>query len=93
MLAVAISGGRKKDKLYQVYRPNTGLSPKMESLSDLKKKYKRVTPDDAEDLWLEQYEHSGEMCTHLYWRGSCKRHSQGKCYVELVQMSADTAGC
>lgn len=42
VLAVAISGGKKKDKLYQIYRPNTGLSPKMESLSEIKKKYKKV---------------------------------------------------
>lgn len=42
ILAVAASSGRKKDKLYKIYRPNLGLSPKMESLVDLKKKYKKV---------------------------------------------------
>ena len=79
MLAVAISGGKKKDKLYQVYRPNTGLSPKMESLLELKKRYKKLTPDDAEDLWLEQYHESADVCTHIYWRGSCRRHKLGGC--------------
>ena len=75
---MAISGGRKKERLYQVYRPNTGLSPKMESLTEIKKKYKRITPDDAEDLWEEQYEQSADICTHSYWRGSCKKHTLGE---------------
>ncbi|XP_067934422.1 protein strawberry notch homolog 1-like [Watersipora subatra] len=76
-LAVAMTGTRKKNKLYQVYRPNTGLSPKVESLGDFKKRYKKCTADQAEEFWLEQYQHSAEMCSHLYWRGSCKRHTQG----------------
>lgn len=32
----------KKDKLYRIYRPNTGLQVKMESKADLLKKYSKV---------------------------------------------------
>lgn len=32
----------KKDQLYQVYRPNTGLQFRNETLGELEKKYKKV---------------------------------------------------
>lgn len=37
------SYNKKKEKLYTVYRPNTGLQPRQETLDEIKKKYKKVT--------------------------------------------------
>lgn len=36
------SYNKKKEKLYTVYRPNTGLQPRQETLEEIKKKYKKV---------------------------------------------------
>ncbi|KAM8962284.1 protein strawberry notch homolog 1 isoform 2-T2 [Pelodytes ibericus] len=66
-----------KKKLFLVYRPNTGKQLKLETLSDLRKKYKKVTSDDAFAHWKEQYTSSAEICTHAYWRGNCKKASLG----------------
>ncbi|KAM4810116.1 protein strawberry notch homolog 1 [Rhinophrynus dorsalis] len=67
----------QKKKLFLVYRPNTGKQLKLETLADLKKKYKKVTSDDAFCHWKEQYISSADICTHAYWRGNCKKASLG----------------
>lgn len=41
---------KKKERLYTVYRPNTGLQPRQETLDEIKKKYKKVIT-----LWLRGY--------------------------------------
>ncbi|XP_041423399.1 protein strawberry notch homolog 1 isoform X2 [Xenopus laevis] len=66
-----------KKKLFLVYRPNTGKQLKLETLSDLKKKYKKVSSEDAQSHWKEQYVSSADICTHAYWRGNCKKASLG----------------
>ncbi|OCT98378.1 protein strawberry notch homolog 1 isoform X2 [Xenopus laevis] len=66
-----------KKKLFLVYRPNTGKQQKLETLSDLKKKYKKVSSEDAQSHWKEQYVSSADICTHAYWRGNCKKASLG----------------
>uniref|UniRef100_A0A6I8QXB2 Protein strawberry notch homolog 1 n=1 Tax=Xenopus tropicalis TaxID=8364 RepID=A0A6I8QXB2_XENTR len=66
-----------KKKLFLVYRPNTGKQLKLETLLDLKKKYKKVTSEDAQSHWKEQYISSADICTHAYWRGNCKKASLG----------------
>jgi len=52
ILAIAVDGGSsnpgkkkpesKKDQMFSVYRPNTGLQFRQESLAELEKKYKKV---------------------------------------------------
>lgn len=59
--------GSKKDKMFVVYRPNTGQQVKHESLAELKKKYKKVTKEDAEFSWKQQYDSSVRLCSHAYW--------------------------
>ena len=41
MLATAMTG-KKRNKLFSIYRPNTGLQSKAETIEEIKKKYKRV---------------------------------------------------
>lgn len=60
-------GKKKKDKMFLVYRPNTGQQVKRESLTELKKKYKKVTKDEAEPHWNQQFESSAKKCSHAYW--------------------------
>lgn len=74
----------KKDKLFRLYRPNTGLQVRHESLTELKSKYKKVTPDDAQPHWKEQYESSENTCSHVYWYSSCRKKTMGlTCEVGL----------
>lgn len=40
---------------------------RQENLAELEKKYKKVTPDDAEPHWNEQYKTSENTCSHAYW--------------------------
>ncbi|CAH1801640.1 unnamed protein product [Owenia fusiformis] len=84
ILAVALQGGRKKEKLYSVYRPSTGLQLRTESLSEIKKKYRKVYIDEAQPYWNDQYQASATTCNHAYWKGNCKRRQAGlQCEVGL----------
>lgn len=74
----------KKDQLYTIYRPNTGLQLRQETLAELEKKYKKVTSDEAEPHWKQQYVSSETTCSHAYWRGNCKNVTLGQdCEVGL----------
>ncbi|XP_046682665.1 protein strawberry notch isoform X3 [Homalodisca vitripennis] len=74
----------KKDQLYTIYRPNTGLQLRQETLGELEKKYKKVECADAEKHWKQQYESSETTCSHAYWRGNCKNVTLGlDCEVGL----------
>ncbi|KAM5194743.1 protein strawberry notch homolog 1 isoform 4-T4 [Mantella aurantiaca] len=75
--AILVKEINPKKKLFLVYRPNTGKQLKLETLSDLRKKYKKVPSDDAYAHWKEQYISSADTCTHAYWRGNCKKASLG----------------
>ncbi|XP_015914780.1 protein strawberry notch homolog 1 [Parasteatoda tepidariorum] len=87
ILAVADTGrtkGGNKGKLFRVYRPNTGLQAKQETLDELKSKYHKCTKKEVEEHWKENYEQSGELCSHMYWYGQCRRQTMGvKCEVGL----------
>lgn len=67
----------KKDIMFQIYRPNTGLQFRHESLAELEKKYKRVQSDEAEIQWTQQYDASINTCSHAYWRSNCRNVSSG----------------
>ncbi|PSN38080.1 Protein strawberry notch [Blattella germanica] len=74
----------KKDQFYTIYRPNTGLQLRQETLGELEKKYKKVSSDEAESHWTQQYDSSVSTCSHAYWRGNCKNVTLGlDCEVGL----------
>ncbi|XP_046385917.1 protein strawberry notch [Ischnura elegans] len=75
----------KKDRMFTVYRPNTGLQLRQESLGDLEKKYKKVAAEEeAKAPWSEQYDASTNTCSHAYWRGNCRNVGLGlDCEVGL----------
>jgi len=76
---------KKKDqRLYFVYRPNTGQQVKQETLAELKKKYKKVSNDECQPSWTKQFESSAKTCSHAYWKGNCKSKTMGlECEVGL----------
>lgn len=67
----------KKEIMFQIYRPNTGLQFRHESLAEIEKKYKKVQSDEAEIHWNQQYDASVNTCSHAYWRGNCRNVSSG----------------
>nr|CAH7748970.1 unnamed protein product [Callosobruchus chinensis] len=94
ILAVAVDAGggtaaknkkeSKKEKMFSVYRPNTGLQFRQESLAELEKKYKKVESSEAEESWTQQYDASVATCSHAYWRGNCRNATVGhECEVGL----------
>ncbi|XP_034237026.1 protein strawberry notch isoform X2 [Thrips palmi] len=87
--------GKEKDTLYMVYRPNTGLQLKQETLGELEKKYKKVSKDEAEPHWTQQYDSSEKTCSHAYWRGNCKNVAMGmECEIGLRRRTYNVlAGC
>uniref|UniRef100_A0A3Q3LEF3 Protein strawberry notch homolog 1 n=1 Tax=Mastacembelus armatus TaxID=205130 RepID=A0A3Q3LEF3_9TELE len=73
-----------KKRLFLVYRPNTGRQLKLETYADIKKKFKKVTQQDAKQHWTDQYMSSAKICSHAYWRGNCKKASMGlQCEIGL----------
>nr|XP_032803328.1 protein strawberry notch homolog 1 [Petromyzon marinus] len=73
-----------RKRLFLIYRPNTGKQLRHEMYADLKKKYKKVSSDDAMPHWEEQFNTSKDTCTHAYWRGNCKKAALGMvCEVGL----------
>ncbi|XP_063396548.1 protein strawberry notch homolog 1-like [Mytilus trossulus] len=84
ILAVYHTTNKKKEKLYDVYRPNTGRQPHPESLTGLLKRYKKVLPDNAQKWWEDQYISSAVNCSHAFWKGNCKKTALGlQCDVGL----------
>lgn len=85
-------GKSKKDIMFQIYRPNTGLQFKHESLDELEKKYKKVLSDEAESHWTQQYDASVNTCSHSYWKGMCRYVTMGQeCEVSVVTCNAAAA--
>lgn len=75
-LAVADTSNRNQVKhIFRIYKPNSGLQSKCETISSLKEKGKKVSPEDVEKLWKDIYELSETKCNHLLWYGNCKRIS------------------
>lgn len=77
----------KETIMFQLYRPNTGLQFRTESLAEIEKKYRKVQSDQAERHWTQQYDASVNTCSHAYWRGNCRNVSMGQdCEVRTASM-------
>lgn len=63
--------------MFQIYRPNTGLQVRLESLAELEKKYKKVESGEADIHWIKQYDASVNICSHAYWNGTCRQTAMG----------------
>lgn len=60
------SSAAAKKGTVNIYRPNLGQQMKTETLSELKKKYKKVIPDEAKEHWEDQFTAAVTMCSHKY---------------------------
>ncbi|XP_072044664.1 protein strawberry notch homolog 1-like isoform X2 [Amphiura filiformis] len=74
-----------KKQLMHIYRPNTGQQLRMETLPNIRRKYRKVNiPDEAQGHWQMQYMAAETQCTHAYWKERCRKVSLGlSCEVGL----------
>ncbi|XP_077082520.1 strawberry notch homolog 2b isoform X1 [Siphateles boraxobius] len=61
-----------------IYKPNIGKQAQMESLDKLQQKYRKVTPEEAQDSWENQFTFSFRKCSHANWNGRCKKIEEGQ---------------
>uniref|UniRef100_A0A8C1L1R1 Protein strawberry notch homolog 2 n=2 Tax=Cyprinus carpio TaxID=7962 RepID=A0A8C1L1R1_CYPCA len=61
-----------------IYKPNIGKQAQTESLDNLQQKYHKVTPEEAQDSWENQFTFSFRKCSHANWNGRCKRVEEGQ---------------
>ena len=94
ILAIMDEQGKRNKKLkeggkqYFVYRPNTGQQVKQETLTELKKKYKKVEAEECQDHWNKQFDSSSKTCSHAFWKGNCRNRTVGiECEVGLRKKS------
>ncbi|KAI8782569.1 protein strawberry notch 1 [Biomphalaria glabrata] len=78
VLVVIHGKNKKKELMFNVYRANTGLQTRPETLEEIKKKYKKCLPDVAQPLWEDQYIVSETCCSHKYLRGNCRKAATGQ---------------
>lgn len=57
--------------VYRIYRANVGRQNKLDTLSELKVRGKKIKPDEAKRLWSEIYKLSEYSCRHLLWFNKC----------------------
>ena len=72
MLLAVTSKAKKKDAAAAalscvVYKPNTGRQARLESFTEIRKKYRRVMDyDTARYHWEDLYDNSSTCCLHAY---------------------------
>ena len=71
MLAMHANGSKVGTDQMQIYRPNVGMLSRLEHLSEIKNKSRKVSPKQAEQYWKQQFNASEKMCVHMYWHGTC----------------------
>lgn len=78
-LAVSDSSSKTFSRqVFRIYKPNTGLQSKTETASNLKEESnKKVSKDEAEEIWKRIYGESDNKCTHEIRLGSCSRKNKG----------------
>lgn len=43
-------------RFFAITRPNTGRSPKLETLAEIMQRFRRISIEEAKQFWNEQYE-------------------------------------
>uniref|UniRef100_A0A8C5P7H4 Protein strawberry notch homolog 2 n=1 Tax=Leptobrachium leishanense TaxID=445787 RepID=A0A8C5P7H4_9ANUR len=78
----AIFAEHRHGKYFNLYKPNIGKQSQAETLESLQSKYYKVSAEEAQPHWENQYIFSFSNCSHAMWNGNCKGVQQGK---ECVQ--------
>lgn len=74
----ALLAEQGRGKNFNLYKANIGKQVQHESLDNLFKRYRKVSPEEAKDAWESQYSFSRRKCSHATWNGECKLIREGK---------------
>lgn len=74
---------RRNEQLFRIYRPNTGLQQRHETLESLQKKFDKISYLQAQTLWENIYQKAVNFCTHAMKHGRCPLNSSQTCEVGL----------
>lgn len=85
MLAIPDTRNRNQMKhIFRLYKPNSGLQSKVETLSSLREKGKKAEPEEVKNAWNDIFTLSESKCSHVLFHGNCKR---AKCDVGIRRRS------
>jgi hypothetical protein len=73
-----------------VTRPNIGVNTMPKEVSDFRRTYTRIQPDEAKEMWDIEHERSGRFCVHADERSPCKFGSTCARGARLQNMSVIT---
>uniref|UniRef100_A0A2K6JSQ1 Protein strawberry notch homolog 2 n=1 Tax=Rhinopithecus bieti TaxID=61621 RepID=A0A2K6JSQ1_RHIBE len=59
---------QNRGQLFTVYKPNIGRQSQLEALDSLRRKFHRVTAEEAKEPWESGYTLSLTHCSHSAWR-------------------------
>ncbi|XP_072924354.1 si:ch73-63e15.2 isoform X2 [Hemitrygon akajei] len=65
-------------KCYVLYKPNIGKQTQLETFENLRRKYKRVKPEEAKEFWESLYNFAFQKCCHSTLNRKCRIVQQGK---------------
>ncbi|XP_076134872.1 strawberry notch homolog 2b isoform X1 [Alosa pseudoharengus] len=69
-----------------IHKPNIGKQAQPESLDNMGKRYRKVTPEEAKDIWEKQYQFSFSKCSHANWNGKCKKVEEGQECIQGMRL-------
>ncbi|XP_033054418.1 protein strawberry notch homolog 2 isoform X5 [Trachypithecus francoisi] len=69
---------QNRGQLFTVYKPNIGRQSQLEGLDSLRRKFHRVTAEEAKEPWESGYTLSLTHCSHSAWNRHCRLAQEGK---------------
>ncbi|CAF0734648.1 unnamed protein product [Adineta steineri] len=75
---VNVGNMRKSELLFRIYRPNTGLQQRHETLESLRKKYDKISPIQVQAYWEDLYHKAASLCIHSIRQGHCPISSSNR---------------
>uniref|UniRef100_A0A2I3GHQ2 Protein strawberry notch homolog 2 n=1 Tax=Nomascus leucogenys TaxID=61853 RepID=A0A2I3GHQ2_NOMLE len=69
---------QNRGQLFTVYKPNIGRQSQLEALDSLRRKFHRVTAEEAKEPWESGYALSLTHCSHSAWNRHCRLAQEGK---------------
>ncbi|XP_024207632.2 protein strawberry notch homolog 2 isoform X1 [Pan troglodytes] len=69
---------QNRGQFFTVYKPNIGRQSQLEALDSLRRKFHRVTAEEAKEPWESGYALSLTHCSHSAWNRHCRLAQEGK---------------
>ncbi|XP_023500089.1 protein strawberry notch homolog 2 isoform X2 [Equus przewalskii] len=77
---------QNRGKLFTVYKPNIGRQSQLETLESLRRRFHRVTAEEAREHWESSYTFSLTHCSHTAWNRHCRLVQEGKDCVQGLRL-------